>query len=29
MKLENAVGAFYWDKGHITIKFSKPRLQEQ
>lgn len=25
-KMDNAVGAFYWDRGHITIKFSKSRL---
>ncbi|MEN8304358.1 MAG: hypothetical protein ABFQ64_09825, partial [Campylobacterota bacterium] len=25
-EFDNAVGAFYWDRGHITIKFMEPRL---
>ena len=26
---DNAVGAFYWERGHITIKFSKRRLLDR
>ena len=25
---KNAVGAFYWDRGHIKIEFSKQRLKK-
>jgi len=25
-KIDNVVGAFYWDRGHIKIEFSKKRL---
>ena len=27
-KFDNAVGAFYWDRGHISIKFYKSRLDK-
>lgn len=27
-EFDNAVGAFYWDRGHISIKFSKSRLDK-
>ena len=27
-KFNNAVGAFYWDKGHIKIKFLQSRLDK-
>ncbi len=27
-KFDNAVGAFYWDRGHISIKFLKSRLDK-
>jgi len=26
---KNAVGAFYWDRGHIKIEFSKKRLRDK
>jgi hypothetical protein len=26
---ENTVGAFYWDRGHIKIEFSRKRLQNK
>ena len=26
---KNAVGAFYWDRGHIKIEFSKSRLRDK
>jgi len=27
-QMDNAVGAFYWDRGHIKIEFSKRRLKK-